>query len=140
MKLPSARSALLPVLAALVVTTGCGHKPNPPRPAVTGTLTYPNLIVTPGCTAEVQLNDVTATNAPAFTLARAFISPRETAPLPFELHYTAKNILPDHRYVILAKITCGAQLVLITDPNVPVLTQGNPTNVTITLKQVGALR
>lgn len=123
----------LALSVVLFAVAGCHSKPPAPRPKVTGTLQYDHLVVTPGCTIELRLDDVTLADAPAVNLALEYISPRETAPIPFELHYTSKAINPAHRYVVAARILCGGELVLITDTAFPVLTQGHPTNVVVTL-------
>ncbi|MFO1462044.1 MAG: YbaY family lipoprotein [Verrucomicrobiota bacterium] len=121
------------LFAAAVVLVGCHHKPKP-RPAVTGTLNYDKFVVTPGCSIEVRLDDVTATNAPEFSLSRQYIDPRESSPIPFTLHYAPKSIDPAHKYAVSARITCGAELRMISESSVPVLTQGNPTQIKLTLK------
>jgi len=123
------------VVAALMALTGCGsNRPNP-LPKIVGTLNYPGFVVTPGCNVDVRLDDVTVPDAPPTTLAHETINPRESSPLPFELHYDPKTLVPDHRYVVTARINCGAELVLIADPVVPVLTQGNPTTASVTMKR-----
>lgn len=131
MKLPS--SFAISLLAAAVTLVGCHHKPKP-RPAVTGTLNYDKFVVTPGCSIEVRLDDVTVTNTPEFSLARQYIDPRESSPIPFTLHYQPKTIDPAHKYAVSARITCGTELRMISDSSVPVLTQGNPTQITLNLK------
>jgi len=123
------------VLAALTALTGCGsNRPNP-LPKIVGTLNYSGFVVTPGCNVDVRLDDVTIPDVPPNTLAHETINPREASPLPFELHYDPKSIRADHRYVVSARINCGAELVLMADPNVPVLTQGNPTVANVTMKR-----
>lgn len=121
------------LLVAAVALVGCHHKPKP-RPAVTGTLNYDKFVVTPGCSIEVRLDDVTVTNTPEFSLARQYIDPRESSPIPFTLHYEPKSIDPAHKYAVSARINCGAELRMISDSSVPVLTQGNPTEIKVTLK------
>lgn len=121
------------LLAAAVALVGCHHKPKP-RPAVTGTLNYDKFVVTPGCSIEVRLDDVTVTNTPEFSLARQYIDPRESSPIPFRLHYEPKSINQAHKYAVSARISCGAELRMISDGSVPVLTQGNPTQINLTLK------
>ncbi len=135
MKLPIFTTiSLLAALAAL--TAGCQHESKKPRLAITGTLNYDNLVVTPGCRIEVLLDDVSRADAPATTLARQFISPRQSPPLPFTLYYEPAMIDPAHRYVVSARISCGDQLEMITDTAYPVLTQGNPSTATVVLKPV----
>lgn len=126
----------LPVLLlslAALIPAGCHSKPPPPRLAVTGTLNYGQFEVTPGCTIEVRLDDVSRSDAPAYPLARELISPRESAPIPFTLHYDPAQVDPAHRYAVSARITCGGDLVLVTDTAFPVLTQGHPATVAVTL-------
>lgn len=130
------RTQSLPVLIAALtagVLSGCHTKPPAPRLAVTGTLNYNTMVVTPGCTIEVRLEDVSKADAPAFTLARELISPHESSPIPFTLHYDPAQVDPTHRYAVSSSITCGAELVLITDTAYPVLTQGHPSTVAVTL-------
>jgi len=130
------RTLPLPVALLTLATlalAGCHSKPPPPRLAVTGTLSYDQFVVTPGCTIEVRLNDVTKAGAPAFTLALERISPRESSPIPFTLHYNPLDVDPSHRYVVAARITCGDELAMISDTAFPVLTQGHPSTVAVTL-------
>ncbi|MBN8248399.1 MAG: YbaY family lipoprotein [Verrucomicrobia bacterium] len=122
---------------SVLLLAGCHSKPPPPRLAITGTLNYDQVVVTPGCTIEVRLNDVSRADAPAFTLALERISPRESAPIPFTLHYDPLQVDPSHRYVVAARITCGDALVLVTDTAFPVLTQGHPSTVAVTLVAAG---
>lgn len=122
-------------LAALV-SAGCHSRPPKPRPAVTGTLNYDNFVVTPGCTIEVRLDDVSRADAPAINLARQLIDSRESSPIPFKLHYEPSSIDPGHRYVVAAKISCSGELRMISDTAHPVLTQGNPVTVVVVLKPV----
>ncbi|MBL9172403.1 MAG: YbaY family lipoprotein [Verrucomicrobiales bacterium] len=128
---PALLSALLLVTAS--AAAGCHHKPKP-RPAVTGNLSYDQFVVTPGCSIEVRLDDVTVTNSPEFSLSRQFIDPRESSPIPFTLHYEPKSIDAAHKYAVSARISCGSELRMISEGSVPVLTFGNPTRIDLTLK------
>lgn len=121
---------------ALLLMAGCHTHPPELRLPVSGVLTYENFVVTPGCTIEVRLNDVSRADAPAVTLAREFISPQESVPIPFTLMYVPSEIDPAHRYVVSAKITCGGELMMVTTTAFPVLTQGNPATVQVVLKPV----
>lgn len=134
MKLP--RFATFPLLVAGLLSAGCHTRPPEPRLLVTGTLNYDNFVVTPGCTIEVRLDDVSRADAPATTLAREFISPQASAPIPFTLRYVPSEIDPAHRYVVAARITCGGELQMVTDSAYPVITQGNPSTASLALKAV----
>lgn len=136
MKLPA--SFIPPLLVALSAFVGGCHTPQEPRLTITGTLNYDNFVVTPGCTIDVRLDDVTRADAPAITVSRQFINPRQSSPLPFDLFYTPSTIDQSHRYVIAARISCGGELLLTTDTAYPVLTMGNPTTVSLVLKPVAS--
>ena len=134
MKLPT--SVTLPLLVAGLLSAGCHTRPPEPRLLVTGTLNYDNFVVTPGCAIEVRLDDVSRADAPAITLAREFINPQASAPIPFTLRYVPSEIDPAHRYVVAARITCGGELQMVTDTAFPVITQGNPSTASVVLKAV----
>lgn len=129
-------ASALSFLTSVFLVAGCHSQPAELRLPVTGTLNYDNFEVTPGCTIEVRLNDVSRADAPAVTLAREFINPQASAPIPFTLMYMPSAINPAHRYVVAAKISCGGELMMITDKAFPVLTQGNPAAVQVVLKPV----
>lgn len=134
MKLPT--SAAFSLLVAGLLSAGCHSRPPEPRLLVTGTLNYDNFVVTPGCTIEVRLDDVSLADAPATTLAREFINPQASAPIPFTLRYVASEIDPAHRYTVAARITCGGELQMATDSAYPVITLGNPSTASLVLKAV----
>jgi len=129
-------SILTGLALAALACAGCQSKPPAPRLTLTGTLNYDQFVVTPGCTIEVRLDDVSRADAPAFTIAREMIDPRESAPIPFTLHYDPISVDPTHRYTVSARIRCGGDLVMTTETAYPVLTQGHPSEANLILVPV----
>jgi uncharacterized lipoprotein YbaY len=58
-------------------------------------------------------------------------------PISFDLVYDPSRIQERNRYVIRAEIRDGERLLYTTDNSYPVITQGNPRSVEITVVQVG---
>jgi hypothetical protein len=61
-------------------------------------------------------------------------------PYRFEIPYRPEQIIPSHRYSVRARLSRQGHLLFTTDRTYPVLTGGNPTEVHLILKRVGAQR
>ncbi len=106
---------------------------------ITGTVTYRQRTALPrNAVLTVKLLDVSRADAAADTIAEQRI---ETAgkqvPISFELVYDQRRIRERNRYAVRAEIYDGDRLLFTTDTSHPVLTQGNPRNVDITLVAAG---
>lgn len=133
-----------PILKADDVSTTAvcqtNETPEVPENAVTGTVTYrQRSALPPTAVLNIKLIDVSRADAPSTTIAEENI---ETAgkqvPIPFQLEYEARQIRERNRYAVRAEISDGGRLLFTTDTNYPVITQGNPKTVELTLVPVGS--
>lgn len=102
---------------------------------ISGTVTYRQRIaLPPTAVLTVRLEDVSRADASATIVSEQRI---ETAgkqvPIPFDLVFDWKKIQERNRYSVRAEITDGGRLLYVSDTASPVLTQGNPRTVDITV-------
>jgi uncharacterized lipoprotein YbaY len=97
---------------------------------VTGSVTYLQRSALPDdATVTVQIRDTSLADAPALVVGEQVI-PTEGNQVPFEfaVPYDPDDIIENHNYSMSARITDGdGNLLFINDTNIPVLTNGNPT-------------
>lgn len=104
---------------------------------VTGTVTYRQRIaLPPGSLLEVSLVDVSRTDAPAQVIGKQQITTTTQVPIAFEIPYDPDKIVPEHSYAVQARISTDGELRWITDTACPVLTQGQPSQVELIVRQV----
>ncbi len=105
---------------------------------VRGSVAYrERMALPPDAIVEVQLSDVSLQDVATQVIAEITVLPKGLqVPLPFELRYDPRKIQPNHTYVVRATIRSGEQMIFTTDKAYPVITQGNPTQVDVWLKQV----
>ena len=105
---------------------------------VTGTVTYrPRIALSPDATVVVTLEDVSLADAPSTVIAgRAIRTAGQQVPIPFSLAYDPAEIVPQHRYIVRAKIFYDNGLRWTSTTAYPVITQGSPTEVTIEVQQI----
>lgn len=106
---------------------------------VSGTVTYrQRSALPPTAVLTVSLLDVSRADAPSTQIAQERI---ETAgkqvPFTFGFAYDRARIQERNRYAVRAEIRDGERLLFTTDTSYPVITQGNPKNVDITVVPVG---
>jgi putative lipoprotein len=107
--------------------------------SIRGTATYrERMALPPAAVFEAALEDVSRADAPAETIARTRVASPGNPPISFTLAYDPGKILPDHRYVVRARILLDDKLLFTSDTAAPVITRGSPTNVSILLHRVGA--
>lgn len=106
---------------------------------VSGTVTYRQRLALPQTAVlMVRLLDASRLDTAASVIAEDRIDlAGKQVPVPFDLAYDRGKIEERNRYVIRAEIRDGERLLFTTDTSHPVITQGNPRNVEITLAQVG---
>jgi putative lipoprotein len=131
------------LLLALVLGSlfaGCsGPDAAPQPPTITGSLTYRQRIaLPPTAVIEVQLLDVTRTDAPAEVLNTVTLSPQHQPPFYFTIRYDPRKIDPAHAYALKATISVGGQLRFLSTNNTRVLTQGNPSHRDLVLEMAPA--
>ena len=107
---------------------------------VTGTVTYrERMALPPGAVVHVVLEDVSLADAPATVIAEETIQSAGQVPVPFTLQLDPAAIDPRHHYAVRARITDAAdRLYWISTDLYPVLTHGNPREVEIVVRRVGA--
>lgn len=106
---------------------------------VSGTVTYRQRMALPSTAVlTVKLVDVSRVDAPSITISEQRI---ETAgkqvPFSFDMAYDRSKIQERNRYAVQAEIRDGGRLLFISDTSYPVITQGNPRSVEITVVPVG---
>jgi putative lipoprotein len=107
--------------------------------SIQGTATYrERMALPPAAVFEAALEDVSRADAPAETIARTRVSSPGNPPIAFTIAYDPARILPDHRYVVRARILLDDKLLFSSDTATPVITRGSPTSVSILLRRVGA--
>jgi putative lipoprotein len=112
----------------------------PSTARVTGTVTYRERIARlPGAVVHVVLEDVSLADAQATVIAQETIYSAGQVPVPFTLQLDPAAIDPRHRYAVRARITDAAdRLRWVSTNHYPVLTYGNPREIEIVVRRVGA--
>jgi putative lipoprotein len=108
--------------------------------SVTGTINLRQKIALPNnAMITVQLADTSRQGAPAKVLAQqTFNANGGQVPLPFTLQYDKGQITTNGTYIVQGNIKINGQLRYTTTTAFRVITQGNPTTVTVTMDAVGA--
>ena len=139
------KTALLFVIGTwfVLLAAACGSEPVPsnvtvevtsgrnPNASVSGTVNYRERIaLTPGATLEVELRDVSYTDAPAPLIARQTISGPGQVPIRFKVEYNREDIDSRNRYSVSAQIIeSDGRLAFTNDTAYEVITDGNPNKV-----------
>lgn len=116
---------------AAIVTSGCAstHALGEARPSVTGTVVLPEgSEVTSGAEVRVRLLDQTEANK---EIGSQSIERPDAFPVAFNVEYDPKSLASDHSYAIEVSIEVWGKTQFRSAGPVPVLTQGNPTNVRV---------
>ena len=119
---------ILGLLLGTAALTGCGGSPE--EASVTGTVTYRQRIaLPPEAVLTVRIEDVSKADAPAEVVGEQVIKTEGAqVPIPFAVPYDPSKIIENHRYSLRVRIEDGSgRLLFINDTNVPVITNGNPT-------------
>jgi putative lipoprotein len=108
------------------------------RPAVTGTVSYREPIALPhDAVIEVSLLDVSLMDVAAKLISKQTITPEQSVPIPFKLHYDPQDIDQRMTYAVQARILDGEdKLLFVTDISYQVLTRGQPDRVDLVLKHI----
>lgn len=108
---------------------------------VSGTVTYrQRSALPPTAVLTVKIVDVSRQDVSAPVVAEQRIDTAgKQVPIPFDLAYDRSKILDRNRYAVQAEIRDGGRLLFITDTSYPVITQGNPRSVEITVVPVGGV-
>jgi putative lipoprotein len=108
---------------------------------VTGSATIRQRIALPNnAVITLQLADISRQGAPAQVIAQQTITANGAqAPFPFTLQYDKARITTTGVYIVQGNIKVNGQLRYTTTAAYRVITQGNPTNVAVTMDAVGTL-
>ncbi|HYN09836.1 MAG TPA: YbaY family lipoprotein [Vicinamibacterales bacterium] len=105
---------------------------------VTGSATYRERMAMPaGAVFEATIEDVSKADAPALVIASTRNTSPGNPPVAFSIAYDKTKILPDHRYVVRARILVDGKLMFTSDVATPVITRGAPTTVSLMLRRAG---
>ena len=106
---------------------------------VSGTVTYrQRSALPPTAVLVVKIVDVSRQDASAPVIVEKRIETTgKQVPFQFDLTYERSKILDPNRYAVQAEIRDGGRLLFITDTSYPVITQGAPRTVDVTLVPVG---
>ncbi|MBI5567575.1 MAG: YbaY family lipoprotein, partial [Chloroflexi bacterium] len=106
-------------------------KPADDLVTITGTLDIDAAALDSAAVIEVQLQDVSRTDAPAEVVSVQVITPAQTAAIPFTLYYNPYAIDPAHHYQLSARVTVSAEVLYENTEQYPVLTAGQLTDVAL---------
>jgi putative lipoprotein len=107
-----------------------GGQPANDLVTITGTLDIDAATLDPDAVIEVQLQDVSRTDAPAEVLSMQVITAAaQTTAIPFTLYYNPYAIDPAHHYELSARVTISAEIQYENVEQYPVLTAGQLTDV-----------
>jgi len=96
---------------------------------ITGTLDIAVDMLDPSAVMEVQLQDVSRTDAPAGVVSVQVITAAQTSAVPFTLYYNPYAIDPAHHYQLSARVTISGQVQYESTEQYPVLTAGQLTGI-----------
>jgi putative lipoprotein len=119
---------IMGLLLGTAALSSCGGSPD--EASVTGTATYlQRIALPPQAVLTVRIEDVSIADAPMEVVGEQVIKTEGTqVPIAFAVPYDSSKIIENHRYSLRVRIEDGAgRLLFINDTNVPVITNGNPT-------------
>ena len=105
---------------------------------ITGTLDIDAGTLDPKAVIEVQLQDVSRTDAAAEVISVQVITAAQTSAIPFALYYNPYAIDPAHHYQLSARVVISGNAQYQTTEQYPVLTAGQLTGVTLKAAAVSA--
>ena len=119
---------VLVILAAIVFFAFYKKAHSEPK-TINGTVTYLDKMALPdNATITVSLLDITAADTPETVSETSFASNGNQVPFAFALNYDASKIEANHTYSLQAKIEANGGVMRSTTSNVPVLTNGAPSD------------
>src|SRR5262245_36069262 len=124
----------LSLVALLTLFTGTAM-----AQSIQGSATYRERTALPSAAVfEALLEDVPRADASAETIARTRVPSPRNPPIAFTIAYDLTKIQSNHRYAVRARILLDEKLLFTTDTSTPVITGGNPTQVSLLLRRVAA--
>jgi heat shock protein HslJ len=141
----TARRAVLALLSHGLLTACAGNRPTEvqvggttPATTVRGTVTYRERMALPDdATVDVWITGIGSGIVTMAILGETSVAARgRQVPLPFELAIDPARVTAERPYGIRAAIRAGGTMLFETREPTPVLTQGQPTTVTLVLTRV----
>lgn len=106
--------------------------------SISGTAAYPVTGALPAdAVFDATLEDVSRADAPSTVIASTRLPAPGPSPIAFTIAYDPARIDEARRYVVRARIRSADRLLFTSDTVAPVLTQGHPDAVSMTLRAVG---
>jgi len=137
-------ASLLGIFACVAVCAAAASADEPlPQPRITGTVSYRERIALPSdASVQVRLDDVSQPEAAPRRIAETtFPTAGKQVPIPFELPYSAADIVAGRRYAVRAKIVAAnGKTLFSTKTPYPVITRGAPTQLEILVQQAAGGR
>lgn len=101
--------------------------------AITGIISYlPRIALPPNAVVDVSLVDVSRADSPAVALSSIqMVSGGRQVPFPFELIYDPGQVNSGSFYAVQAHIMVDGEQQFVSTNRVPVITNGNPTEVNV---------
>ena len=120
---------------AVSVTAIGASQPAADLVTITGTLNIAAATLDPAAVIEVQLQDVSRTDAPAEIVSIQVIkATQKSTQRPFALYYNPYAIDPGHHYQLYARVTISAEVQYETTEQYPVLTAGQLSGVALNVE------
>jgi uncharacterized lipoprotein YbaY len=115
-----------------------GGDDSPNETVISGKINYtPRFGRQRDATITLRLVDVTQTNSSVIAEQQVEVSNNQQFPISYELKYDPTLIKQRNRYAVQAEMNNNNRVIARTETNYLVLTQGNPTNIDLTLNSVG---
>jgi putative lipoprotein len=131
------RSTVFAVLA--LAMAGVGTLPETAHATVRGRINYGDgLALPPQAVIDIELADISLTDAPGLVLARMRLSAEEEGPIPFEFSVPSARIDQKRTYALSARISYGGKTLYVNTTQHRVLTQGAPLKVDLRVERVAA--
>ncbi len=128
------------LLCATAILVAC--TPAATEPAIVeirGTASYhERMLLPPGSTLEVTLEDVSRADAPAEVIARTEMPVSAAPPFRFTLAFDPARIVADHRYHVRARVSAADKVLFRSRMGSPVLGPGNILRADVTMRRESA--
>jgi heat shock protein HslJ len=91
-----------------------------------------------GAVLEAALEEVTSVGGKATTMATTSVTSLGSRPMAFTIPYDPARIVATHQYRVRARVVVDGRVLLASDADAPVITQGSPREITLVLRPVTA--
>jgi putative lipoprotein len=120
------KATLAGIAVVVGITSGCAKKKPDPMDSVSGVIVKPDYVkFGPTAVAHVRLADVTRGQAEGQTVVQKSVTPNEDGTIPFTLVFKEKQIDPNHKYAVDARVVDKDHVTVIGGKDHQVLTHGH---------------